>query len=73
MYLAIFEDSKKLNIAQRVHNAIDAYKARYSRAPSIVLMNDADFAALNAGDVDGITVDGRSHIGRNNYWAGLVP
>lgn len=72
MFLMWYDDNKKTTITQRVHNAIEAYKARYSRAPSIVLMNDADFAALNAATVDGVPVDSRSFIRVNNYWIGLA-
>lgn len=72
MYLCWFQDDKRTTVAQRVHNAIEAYKARFSRAPSVVLMNTDELATLNAGAVDGIAVDGKAYIHSSNYWVGMV-
>ena len=71
-YLMWYEDNKKTTVTQRVQGGIDAYKARYGCAPSVVLVGADDFTTLNAASVDGVPVDSRSFIRVNNYWIGLA-
>jgi hypothetical protein len=66
MFLLIFDDSAAL-AAEKITNAIGLYHARFGAAPTQVLVNEADLAA-----VEGVRVESRFHILRNNFWLGQI-
>lgn len=70
MYFGWFEDAPKVNIQRRVQDAADAYARRFGVRANIVLMNEADYAALNGVEITGIAVRVAPWIRKNNYWAG---
>lgn len=64
MYLGWFDDSKKTP-AEKIGDAIAAYQSRYSIAPNVVLVNEADRV-----EHPSISIRVETYIRRNNFWVG---
>lgn len=69
-YLMWFDDSPKATPAQRVADALAAFRARYGLPASVALVHPDDLPAL-AGIPAGVAVRGALYITRHVAWVGI--
>jgi len=70
-FLLWYDDSKRSTDA-KIRAALDAYRARFGTAATIVLTSAADTppTPLQGGEGGCVAVRSESHIQRNNFWIG---
>ena len=68
MYLGWYDDNPKHTIAQKIADAIAAYRQRYGVLPNIALVSEADGATAT---VEGIGVRVERRVQRNNVQVGV--
>lgn len=67
LYLMYFDDNTKRTPAEKIAAAIDAYRARFGAAPTVVLTNENERVA-----VAGVEVRSEGYIRKSNFWIGMV-
>ena len=67
MYLAWLDIDKAHTPAQRVAGAVRAYHERFNRAPTVVLVNEAEMVEL-----PGVEVRSETYIRPGTVWVGMV-
>jgi hypothetical protein len=65
-YLVWYDESTKKSAAEKIQEAIAAYVARFATAPTLVLVNSADQAA-----VGGVLIRSERTVQPNNFWVGM--
>lgn len=67
LYLWWYDDNPKRTPAEKIAAALDAYRARFGAAPTVVLTNEAERCA-----VEGVEVRSEGYIRKSNFWIGMV-
>jgi hypothetical protein len=65
-YFVWYDESSQKTAAEKIEEAIAAYRLRFARAPHLVLVHSADQAQV--GD---ILIRTEQTVQRNNFWLGV--
>ncbi len=65
MFLGWFDDTPKKSVAQKLEEAVERYKAKFSETPNVCLVN-----AVDATHYKGLDVRVVEYVRPNHFWLG---
>lgn len=67
-YLVWYDENTKKSAAEKIQEAIAAYVARFTLAPTLVLVNTTDQQTAVAG----VLIRSERTVQPNNFWVGML-
>lgn len=65
LYMMWYDDDPKKGAADKIREAVAAYTARFTTTPSLVLVNEVDYASVAE-----VVVRSERTVQPNNFWVG---